>query len=225
MTDDENTESSALTLIMTALRWAYDRAESGFSELFSASRMAEDALNRYNGSVENAIDSVINWDIAKSGAAGFITNLGGIMTLPVSIPANLASTLFIQIRMIQAIAILRGYDTKSEQVRSFVFLCLVGSSISDIIQEVGVAVSTKVASQIIMKVPGRLLIEINKSVGFRLITKAGATGVVNLSKIVPFIGGVVGGAFDSYVTSQIGSAARAMFAQLPSPVPDDRYAG
>ena len=57
---------------------------------------------------------------------------------------------------------------------------------------------------------------INRAVGFRLVTKAGARGVVNLVKIVPLVGGVVGGALDAAATKVIGQTAKQVFVPIPA---------
>jgi hypothetical protein len=44
--------------------------------------------------------------------------------------------------------------------------------------------------------PGATISRINQAVGFRLLTKFGETGVVNLGKAVPILGGIIGGAVD-----------------------------
>ena len=71
--------------------------------------------------------------------------------------------------------------------------------------------ATKYAKNIIKQVPGKVLIEINKKVGFRLVTKAGEKGVVNLMKFVPLVGGVVGGTIDALFVKNCGETARKTF--------------
>lgn len=44
----------------------------------------------------------------------------------------------------------------------------------------------------IKKIPGSTITKINQKVGFRLLTKFGNTDVVNLGKMVPLVGGVIG---------------------------------
>ena len=39
------------------------------------------------------LDNFISWQVAKCGTSGFLTGLGGLITLPVAIPANIASVL------------------------------------------------------------------------------------------------------------------------------------
>ena len=80
-----------------------------------------------------------------------------------------------------------GYDENFDQVRTFVLLSLVGDGAIEVLKSAGVAIGNKVTQNLIQQIPGRVLIEINKKVGFRLVTKAGEKGVVNLMKLVPLI--------------------------------------
>lgn len=64
---------------------------------------------------------------------------------------------------------------------------------------------------LLQQIPGKVFIEINKRVGFRLITKAGEKGVVNVAKMVLLVGGVVGAGFDGYFVNGCGKAAQALF--------------
>jgi hypothetical protein len=68
-------------------------------------------------------------------------------------------------------------------------------------------VGTKVSANLLAEVSGRVLININKAVGFRLITKAGTRGVVNLNKLIPSVGGLVSGGLNGLSTRQVGLAA------------------
>lgn len=59
--------------------------------------------------------------------------------------------------------------------------------------------------------PGRILVEINKKIGFRLLTKAGERGIVNLTKMIPLVGGVGGGTVDAIACQTVGSVAKRSF--------------
>lgn len=63
----------------------------------------------------------------------------------------------------------------------------------------------------IEKISGATLTRINQKVGFRLITKFGQTGIINLGKMVPLAGGVIGGGFDLVTTNIIAQNALKMF--------------
>lgn len=48
---------------------------------------------------------------------------------------------------------------------------------------------------------------------FRLLTKFGDAGVLNLGNSVPFLGGLIGGTFDGVATNTVGNLARNTFVE------------
>ncbi len=113
--------------------------------------------------------------------------------------------------MVAAIAEIYGHDSRNDQVRTAILLCMIGTAMEDVAKQAGVTLGGKVALEALKNVPGRVLIEINKRVGFRLVTKFGERGVVNLAKLVPLVGGAVGGAFDGATCYMVGQAADRAF--------------
>jgi EcsC protein family len=201
----------AAAAMMNALNWAYERAASALPGLGSAADLASACLARSGGSSSAAIKSLIARQVGYAGAAGFVTNLGGFATMPLAIPANLASVLLIQLRMITAIAILRGYEVSDQRVRTLAFLCLTGSKSAAVLQEMSIRLGVKVTERALMKISGATLTRINEAIGFKLVGRAGTTGLINLSKVVPVLGGVIGGGFDAAVTRGIAAAATRAF--------------
>lgn len=63
----------------------------------------------------------------------------------------------------------------------------------------------------ISAISGSTLVAINQMVGFRLITKFGEKGVVNLGKMIPLVGGILGGAFEGGFTYMSASYAKKLF--------------
>jgi len=220
---DEVEPSKAIAIMTQALEWAYERATTTIPELGfdSAVDLAESHLKSSNGDRDQAIDSLIIWYVAYAGAVGFASNVGGVITMPVAIPANVASVLILQLRMVAAIAHLRGYSVRDEQVKTLAFISLTGSGSAKILQEFGISLTTKLTTNLIMKISGATLKNINQAVGFRLITKAGTTGSINLIKFVPVVGGLVGGAFDATVTHGIGAVAKNVFKPIHDVPPTD----
>jgi len=208
MSDESNDEDKATlaTVISGVLDRAYQRALDGVPGVDSIEHLAASYLTAGKSPREQA-ESLVKWQMGKAGAAGFITGLPGWTALPVTIPANLATIIMLQLRMAAAIAKLGGHDPRDDQVKAFALLCLAGSSVNEVAREFGVKLSTKLGQRAVERVSGRALIEINKRVGFRLATKFGEKGIVNLGKAVPFVGGVVGAAFDAGTTRMVGTAA------------------
>ena len=69
----------------------------------------------------------------------------------------------------------------------------------------------------IKNIPGKVLTSVNQKVGFRLITKFGETGIINLGKMVPVVGGVVGGTVDIGSTKIIAENAYSIFIKRQVP--------
>ena len=164
---------------------------------------------------DECVSNLINWQLAKTAASGFVLGLPGLAALPLTIPADLSSVAYIQLRMVVVIGLLYGWDAKSDRFRTVAYLSLLGTSGGEVLRAAGVTVGSRVSANLIKKIPGKVLIEINKKVGFRLLTKAGEKGVINLMKLVPVLGGAVGGGINAFATRQIGKAATAMLKTGP----------
>ena len=63
----------------------------------------------------------------------------------------------------------------------------------------------------VKKIPDTVLTKINQKVGFRFLTKFGEKGIINIVKLVPVVGGVIGGGFDLVETKVIANRAYKMF--------------
>ena len=176
----------------------------------SVDDLVEDYLSKYE-TVEEAAAALVRAQVVKCGTSGFITGFGGLITLPVAIPVNLSSVFYVQMRMIAAIAAMGGYDVRSDQVKTQIYVCLTGTSVADLLKEAGINAGKQAARSAIKKIPGVVLTKINQRIGFRFITKFGEKGVVNLGKCVPLVGAVIGGGMDVASTRVIGKRAIAEF--------------
>jgi len=83
-------------------------------------------------------------------------------------------------------------------------------------KDLGIDLGGKLPHQGMKLVPGRALVEINKRIGFKLLTRAGSRGVAQFPKVIPVVGGVVGGAFDAVVCRMVGRTAKSLFRPVAS---------
>ena len=197
--------------ILEILNTLYDRATDGIQMVSPPiDVLANDYLSKHHNP-EIAARKFIKNQVAKCTTSGFVTGLGGFITLPVAIPANVSSVLYVQLRMIACVAHMGGYDTKSDQVQTLAYACLAGVAVDQIIKKAGIEAGGKLAVALIKKIPGSVLTKINQKVGFRLVTKFGSKGVINLAKGVPFVGGFISGGFDFVETKIIAERAYKMF--------------
>ena len=81
---------------------ALDRAIRGVGPLDGAAMAAEKERDEHNGDIDKAIKEIIETHVRLAGAQGFVTNVGGLVTMTVSVPANVAGLALIQCRMVAA---------------------------------------------------------------------------------------------------------------------------
>lgn len=199
--------------VMNLLDSCYEKCLNGVSMVSpSVEDMADDYLNKYP-TKEEACKAMLNNQIVKCTTSGFVTGFGGFIVMPIAIPTNISSVIYVQMRMIACTAYMAGYELNSDQTQTFVYACLAGVALNNALKQAGIKVGIKLANGVIKKIPGKVLTKINQKVGFRFITKFGTTGVVNLGKMIPGVGAIVGGGFDLAETKIIAKRAYKWFWQ------------
>lgn len=180
----------------------------------SASDMAKTYLAKYKTPIK-AANALVRWQNTKAAVDGAITGFGGFATMIATLPINVSSILFIQIRMIAAIAYIGGIrDLRNDQLQTAVKCCLLGESVQSFLKKAGIKTTEKVfVKKIMPKITGKMITKINKAIGFRFLTKGGSTGIVNIGKMVPVLGCVVGSIFDGVSTNIVGNAAIKTFVE------------
>ncbi len=195
---NKNIDKSVVSKI---LDWAYSKAVTGFMGVDSAYELANNYLSQ-KGTLNQQVDSLIRWQVAKASASGFTMGVGGLMTLPLTIPANVASVIYLQVRMISAIAHMGGHDIRNDRVKSMVYICMVGNGAKELLKDV----SVKVGQDLMAKAVARLSVRL------------GTKGATSLTKAVPLLGGVIGGSMDAASTRIVGKVAKKLFIES-----DTRY--
>lgn len=184
----------------------------------------DDLVNDYiskNPDVESAAKSLITNSTVKCGTSGFVTSFGGFASMIATLPANITSVMYVQLRMCCAIAKMAGYDITTDQVQTLIFACLTGSAMADVLKQAGVKFVNKISVATVKKIPGKVITAINQKVGFRFITKFGEKGIINLGKLVPVLGGVIGGGMDVASTQIIGKNAYSVFMKGEIPTKEE----
>ena len=195
---------------MTAnfIREALSRAINGVGPLAGAAQAADKQLDEQDGDVDAAIREVIENHVRYAGAQGFVTNLGGLVTMAVALPANITGLAMIQCRMVAGIAHLRGYDLEDPRVRNAILATMLGEDtvVSLVRKKVLPAPPMAIATApthdphldrlIAAEVTGELLTRV---AGKRVATTVG--------RRVPVVGGLVGAGADGFATWKIGRYA------------------
>ncbi len=180
----------------------------GVGPLDAADEAAEKALAKADGDVEEAVGALVGRHLRLAGAEGFVTGLGGLVTLPVALPANVIGFYALGTRLVAAVAHLRGYDLQDAGVRAEVLESLVGAGASLPVAGAGGGLLSRT---LLRGLPHPLRVAVNKGLGFRLLGQMGARTVGRLGRFVPVAGGVIGGGADAWLMRGIGRRAREDF--------------
>jgi uncharacterized protein (DUF697 family) len=208
---------------LQAFDWAYGRALDGLPGFDGAEDLAAKYAARH-ATTDAAIKALILSQTGLAGSAGFLTGIGGFVSLPVAIPANLASALYIQVRMIAAIARLRGYDIRTPEARGLVLACLTGSKAAETLKNAGARLGLRMTRDVAGWVSPALLKKAERAAGVSATALAGAVHAAKAGKLVPVVGGVVAGGVDAAMTQLVGRAADRVFRSGPAPPAIERWA-
>ncbi|HET9859556.1 MAG TPA: EcsC family protein [Nocardioidaceae bacterium] len=187
---------------------ALERAIDGVGPLPSAAAAADKQLEEQGGDVDLAIHEVIENHVRYAGAQGFATNVGGLVTAALTIPANISGLALLQCRMVAGIAHLRGYDLTDPRVRNAILGCMLGEdTIVSLIKKKKIPAPPMAIATAPAHDP-HLDKVMAAEVTSELLTKvAGKRVVTTVGRRVPVVGGLIGAGADGYTTWQIGRYA------------------
>lgn len=190
------------------LQKVLDRAIRGTGPFDPAVEVADAAMAEHDGDVERAIADLVSSHVRLAGAQGFLTNIGGLVTMAVSVPANVTGITMVQLRLHAAIAHLRGHDLADPGVRAAILVSLLGHDEAEKLVKKGdlpgnarwlaaggantPEVTRQVAAQVAATLVGLL---------------GGKQAATFVGKRIPLFGGVVGAATDARATHKLGKDA------------------
>ncbi len=213
MNNPEPTGESANKLV----KYLLEKGLGGFPPLSSAADLADGYLiDREFKDDDQRVAALIKWEMGKNFTTGFITGLGGFVSLPVGVPTALVASWLIQARMAGAIARIYGHDLDESRVRTLILLSLAGDVAKSAMADLGLNLGNKLPQTATRQIPGRALVEINKRIGMQLLTRTGQRSLAQIPKAVPVLGGFVGGAFDAVVCRMVGRTAKKLFRPVAS---------
>ncbi len=144
----------------------------------------------------------------KSGLVGAVTGVPGFISLPVTVPTDLALNLRIQASMAFAVAYVFGYSRESIDIKTDLYLIMCGDAIKETLKRAGIEVGKNVTRKTVEKyITYSVMKKIWVVAGRRIITKAGEKSAFSFMKMVPLVGAPVGFVFDWATTRLVGNAA------------------
>lgn len=189
--------------IQAMMGWLYDKAVSGIAGIESAETLAERYLNDAGGDVQLAACRMTHWESVKAGSSGFLSGVGGVVAMPVTLPLNITSVLFLQTRLVAAIACLGKRNLADERVRALAGLCLCGNAAKALLQEAVLQAMENWTRPFTRQIVEKTLV--------LMAARAGIRTSGQFVRLIPLAGGVVSGAVDVTTTRTIGRIACTTF--------------
>lgn len=190
------------------VREALNRAIDGIGPLPPAAAAADKQLAEQRGHVDRAIHEVIENNVRIAGAQGFVTNVGGLVTMAITLPANVTGLAVVQCRMVAGIAHLRGHDLSDPRVRNAILALLLGEDQVDALIKKKKLPTTPMALATAPAHDPTLDGVISSVVATDMLTRiAGKRLATTVGRRVPVVGGIVGMGADGFATWRIGRYA------------------
>jgi phage antirepressor YoqD-like protein len=199
---------AAPAIASRGVRQFLSKAIDGFPGFPGARDVGRKYLARTHD-VDRAVKGVIEQHVRLAGAQGFVTNIGGVVTLAAAIPANLAGLALLQVRMVAAIAHLRGYEVADNRVRAAALMTLLGEDgVLDALKGKEVLGTPHDVAVGIGEIDPTVLESITTHVTQALVTRVGGKfATLAIAKGVPVISGAVSAGVDAFGTYSVGRYA------------------
>lgn len=193
------------------LRSIVDFAIYGNDAFPGARTVAARALQS-RGEREVAIDWLVTQHVGLASAQGFLTSVGGLVTLAVGLPANIAGMAVLSVRMVASIAHLRGYDVEDPRVRAAITMAMLGDDQVRKLVTSGKLPSSPLAVATAPAFDAELERAISERVMGSMATRLGGKHLaVVVVRNIPLVGGGVGAAVDGWLTYGLGAYVKREF--------------
>ncbi len=193
------------------LRQVLEVAIDGYRGFPGAEAVVKRHEAKYPDDARQVIDAIVDQHVRLAGVQGFVTSVGGLVTLPIALPANLTGLAVVQARMIAALAAHRGYDLSDPRVRTAVIACMLGDDgVTDRLKK-----STLPTSPMAMATAPVFDPELDRRVSAEVMTElmarvSGKRMAIAMTRRIPLLGGAVGAGVDGWSTFRIGQYADSM---------------
>lgn len=110
--DNKKEESKGLLLLESL----YDKCLDGIPKVSKpVSELADECIKKY-GRTDKAIVKLVRNQLNKNSLNGFVTSFGGFITMTLLCLSTFTSVIYVQMRMVAAIALIRGDDLRDDEV-------------------------------------------------------------------------------------------------------------
>ena len=169
-----------------------------------------DKFREQNPDLDNdeLAEKIVSRSAMKNGLLGALSGLGGLITLPVTVPADVVGSWRIQATMVLAIAYVYGHTNKTTDLKTDLYIVLAFDAAKEALKRAGIAVGKAATRKAVQKyVTQAVMMKIWAVLGRKIISKAGEKSVANLMRMAPLVGAPIGFAFDWAAAKAVGANA------------------
>ncbi|MDJ0619398.1 MAG: EcsC family protein [Calothrix sp. MO_192.B10] len=152
--------------------------------------------NNWDKMANHAIYESTLWSVGSGIGHGFVGIAG--------IPSDVSFTLYSQVKLASTLFTIYGIDTTSESAKPLILAAAAGVTVSELASQLGTRVASQAIHKALMSVSSKTFNQINKTLGIKLISKAGEKTILNVAKIVPIVGSAVGGTVNGVMMNACG---------------------
>lgn len=198
-------------------KWSGELVEMLKKTIIHEADNAEEYVNqlkRLNPGIDNEtlVKKIISRRSLKAGGIGALSGVGGIITMPVSMPTDLCQTFRVQALMVLAIAYIYGWNIHNEDSATDILLVMGGSTGINILKNSGIKIGQEFAKKGVKQyITREVMKKINRILSRKIITKAGEKSLTSFTKMIPLVGAPIGGTINYIGTRGIGKTAHAFY--------------
>ncbi|MGQ3665307.1 hypothetical protein [Citrobacter braakii] len=187
----------------------YALAVEGTAITDSATELAESYLASAESPFE-AAESLVAGESLKACGSGFACGVAGDVLLPLTVTADVCSSLFIQMRMCAAVAVTGGHEAGDPMVRLLCWGAMAGDACLDSVNRI---ITRLLAKALNLPEAEQALLSVLRQA---LISKGGGW-LLKTGLLIPLVGGALNGTAAWLVTRLTGQLAIRLF--IPPSVP------
>lgn len=184
---------ASILMNMTIIEQLYEDARTGIPGIGPPVAVPRPGTDATPAERDEAARRLVDRYTFLCGATGFLCGLPGYLSLPLTLPINVAGVLVLQLHLGQALALLYGHDPADSEVRRRCITRVTGGWRREDDELVHRAVDKA----------GERSVRFVGEQSFRLVGRG--------SRSLPLLGGLVGAVCDARSTADIGAALRTVF--------------
>lgn len=156
--------------------------------------------SRWQANRDRMSDHAIYESTMWSVTTGIVTGAVGFAGIPI----DAVDALYSQVKLSSALFTIHGFDTSEESIWVIVIAAAAGVSLTELATHLGTHAAIKAIQKALLPKPFRMLMKVNQSLTIKLVSKLAGKNVAKTLKVLPAIGGVIGGSFNAIMMNVCG---------------------